>query len=159
MNDACQNSLLQLRQRLHGRCFACGTSENAGIGQALSFSILEDGSVAAELLPSAGLQGYDQVLHGGVIATLFDAAMIHCLFARKVVALTARLNLRFRRPVQVQQILTVKATLTGCAGQIYTLQASLVQGGKVAATATGQFVRSPAIEAQVESFSILETVP
>lgn len=61
-------------------------------------------------------QGYQGVLHGGMISTLLDAAMTHCLFHQGIEAVTADLQVRFLKPVSCDQMLELRAKLLG--GQI-----------------------------------------
>ena len=65
----------------------------------LDFRPDAEGGVRADLQGGARLQGYDGILHGGVVAALLDAAMTHCLFHHGVVGLTAELRVRYLKPV------------------------------------------------------------
>lgn len=129
----------------HAHCFACGALNDAGIG--LRFTA--DGPNAVVAHPTIGekFQGYDQVVQGGIVCLLLDSAMANCLFMRSIQAMTARLNVRFSKPVAIGLPLTVKGCLVkekspGWLGKtIYTLRASVEQDSKIRASATGTFVR------------------
>jgi uncharacterized protein (TIGR00369 family) len=54
-----------------------------------------------EFVPQSDHQGYDGVVHGGILAALLDDAMANCLWLRGVAAVTAKMVLRYREPVQV----------------------------------------------------------
>jgi uncharacterized protein (TIGR00369 family) len=54
-------------------CFACGVQNP--IGLKLKFYQTAPDEVTAELTPSKEYQGYDGILHGGVIATILDEAV------------------------------------------------------------------------------------
>jgi hypothetical protein len=62
------------------------------------FAIGKNGEVTAEIdCQNIHIhQGYDGILHGGIIASPFDSAMVNCLFARGIVALTAEFKVRFK---------------------------------------------------------------
>ena len=80
------------------RCFVCG--KNNRIGLHLTFQ-LEDDMTYTEFVPQPDHQGYDGVVHGGILAALLDDAMANCLWLRGVSAVTAKMVLRYREPVQV----------------------------------------------------------
>jgi acyl-coenzyme A thioesterase PaaI-like protein len=54
-------------------CFACGMQNP--IGLKLQFYQIAPDEVTAELTPTEEYQGYDGILHGGVIATIMDEAV------------------------------------------------------------------------------------
>jgi uncharacterized protein (TIGR00369 family) len=96
--------------------------------------------VQAELDCDDSLQGYEGRLHGGVIAAALDGAMTHCLFALGRTAVTAELNVRYRRPVLTGRPATVRAWLERDLAPLYLLRAELVQDGVVQAEATAKFM-------------------
>jgi acyl-coenzyme A thioesterase PaaI-like protein len=95
--DAETNTTAELRRRCHPECLVCGSDRADGL--ALRFERQADGSVVAEFDCSAVFQGYPDRLHGGIVAMLLDAGMTHCLFARNIAGLTAKLNIRYHRAV------------------------------------------------------------
>lgn len=60
-----------------------------------------DGGVCCTLEADPAWQGYSGTLHGGMICTLLDAAMTHCLFSLGLEGVTADLQVRFLNPVPV----------------------------------------------------------
>ncbi len=77
-------------------CFACGAANPIGLG--LTFAQQGD-TVQAEFTPTPWHQGYEGIIHGGIIATLLDEAMAHALLARGIQGVTARLAIRFLAPL------------------------------------------------------------
>ena len=126
------------RLRAHPQCVVCRPPNAQGLG--VEFVCSPDGSVRGELTDGAAFQGYTGQLHGGIIAALLDGAMTNCLFAHDCEAMTAELTVRYRHPVLAEGGLTVRAWLTGSYGPLFRLEAELVQGGQVKATATGKFM-------------------
>ena len=86
-------------------------------------------------------QGFAGVVHGGMVSTLLDAAMTHCLFTRGVEAMTASLKVRFLAPVRCTDLLKITATFTKQRRHVYFLDAELTSPGKVLARAEASFVR------------------
>jgi acyl-coenzyme A thioesterase PaaI-like protein len=124
---------------VHPFCFACSASNPMGL--ALRYTTAPDGSVSAPFIGNCALEGYPGMLHGGIVATLLDGAMTHCLFARGIRALTADLRVRYRSPVLAAEELSVRAWLDSSRHGLLELRAEIVQGGKVKAQALGKFIR------------------
>lgn len=80
-------------------------------------------------------------MHGGMIATLLDAAMTHCLFHHQIEAMTADLQIRYLEPVPCAGTIDITARLTGQRRQIYELSAKLCVAGQVKARANARFMR------------------
>lgn len=86
-------------------CFACGKSNP--IGLKLEFS-LQDGKCVAQKKVPREYQGYDGIVHGGIITTMLDEAMAkYLIMSDGVRALTAKLEIRYRQPTPTDQVLTI----------------------------------------------------
>jgi len=122
----------------HGQCVVCGQS---GFGSLkLAFIPEKDGSVHGGFVSGPHVQGYDNLVHGGVIATLLDAAMTHCLFHHGITALTADLHVRYVRPVVCGRHLDIGAQITKVSHPIYFVRAEILSEGAVAAWAEAKFL-------------------
>jgi acyl-coenzyme A thioesterase PaaI-like protein len=120
-------------------CFGCGSENPRGLG--LRFR-REDGRAVAEFTPPAHLQGYPGVVHGGGVVTMLDEAMGWAAYWQGLWAMTARLTTRFRRPVPLEEPLTVSGWVVRDRGRILTLRAELrSRAGRLLAEAEGTFVR------------------
>ena len=120
-------------------CFGCGSENPHGLG--LQFR-QEDGRALAQFTPSAHLQGYPGYVHGGGVATLLDEAMGWAAYWQGVWAMTARLSMRFRRPVPVGEALTVSGWVVRDRGRLLTLRSELrSRQRRLLAEAEGTFVR------------------
>lgn len=118
----------------------CGLREHNPDTLGLVFSPQADGTVVASFAVNHQHQGYTGLLHGGMTATLLDAAMTHCLFLQGIQALTAELTVRFIKPIHIGQTLMVYAQLTGKRHGIYQLEAWLMAGQKKVARACAKFI-------------------
>jgi len=98
-------------------------------------------------------EGYPGVLHGGVISSILDGAMVNCLFALGQAAVTVELTTRFRHPVATYQEATVSARVTRSSHPLYLLEAEIVQDGKVKATAKGKFYDQPELPDLLAQFA------
>lgn len=130
-------------RREHPHCFACSDPAEGGLG--LRFTVQEDGGVAAAWTCPAGGESYPGIVHGGLIATLLDAAMVHALFARGIAARTGELHVRYRQPVCIGAPVTVQAWPTQHCGRLWTVRAELRQGASRCAEARAKFLQNPEI--------------
>jgi uncharacterized protein (TIGR00369 family) len=130
-----------LRWQSHPRCVVCSQSNATGLG--LEFHVADDGVVEATFDCESMFQGYPNVLHGGIIASLLDGAMTNCLFAHGCCAVTAELSVRFRHPIVTGSPAVVRARIESSAGSLSLLVADVSQKGRVMATAKGKFVEKP----------------
>ena len=126
-----------LRRCVHADCIVCRPHAAGGFG--LRFEVRDDGSVAAQFDCDAHYQGYTGHVHGGVVALLLDAAMTHCLFARGLPGVTARMDLRYRKPVAVGVVATVIGRLDNAKPPLYIVAGELWQDDAKCVTATARF--------------------
>lgn len=103
-------------------CFACG-SDNP-IGLKLKFREENDTYITNF---TAGLehQGYDGIVHGGIISTLLDEITARYIYSKGYNAVTARLEIRYRQPTPIGVALTVTGRITNQRGKLYELAGSI----------------------------------
>jgi len=106
----------------------------------LEFDVNGDGSVTASFLGNAALEGYQGLLHGGMIASLLDGAMTNCLFAHGLVAVTAELKVRYSNPVKTGCEMAVRAWIEEPHPPLYLMRAELKQEHCVKAIASAKFI-------------------
>lgn len=125
----------------HSGCLLCG-GLNPG-SWALSFQERADGGVETQFTADRRMQGYENILHGGVIAGLMDAAMGHCLFHRRIQAVTGDFRVRFLHPVFCNQVLDLRAWLVISCPPLYQLRAEIHGPGQglLLARAEAKFMR------------------
>lgn len=129
---------LQAREYGHSWCMLCGEMNPRSLR--LRFRE-EEGVVSAEFEPDWELQGYDGVVHGGMVSAFLDAAMTHCLFIRGIRAMTGDLHVRFLHLVKIGEGTRVKAWLHQSRPPLYQLRAELYQVGVVMARAEAKFMK------------------
>ena len=122
----------------HARCIMCGDLNQLS----LRLKFLPDGTgdVCASFQGHSLLQGYDGILHGGVISALLDAAMTHCLFHRHIEAVTGELCVRFAAPVPYDAPVNLRAWLVHATPPLYLLKAELTHAGAIMASADAKFM-------------------
>jgi uncharacterized protein (TIGR00369 family) len=95
MSDAAANVVLKTEPHA---CFGCGELNEAGLHLELH---LEPGRCWTELVIPERFQGWEGVVHGGVLSTILDEVMTWSLIERDSWGVTARLNVDFKQPVFV----------------------------------------------------------
>ena len=130
--------LRAVQAEAHPFCVVCSQHNPLSLG--LKFELNEDGSVSASFLGHPALEGFEGLLHGGMIASLLDGAMTNCMFAHGSKAMTAELKVRYRKPVVIGIEMLVRAWITDSFPPLHHLKAELKQEGCVKATALAKFM-------------------
>jgi uncharacterized protein (TIGR00369 family) len=121
----------------YGLCFACGPRNTAG----LHLMFVQDGdTVTTAFRGREEHQGFPGHVHGGVISALLDEVMSRVPLLDGRWAMTARMDVRFRRPVMVgQEVTAVAERVREMRGFVEATGRVLLPDGEVAADATGAF--------------------
>jgi uncharacterized protein (TIGR00369 family) len=98
------------------RCFACGPDNPHGLHMKFEYG---DGFAKCTIEPGEAFAGWSNIMHGGVVATLLDEAMAHATLSTGERAVTARLEVRFRKAVPTDEPLTVEGRVTGRRGRVF----------------------------------------
>lgn len=130
------NSFIQ--KTAHQNCLMCG-KKPWSLG--LCFYATDEGWVCSKFQAHEKLQGYDGILHGGIISSLLDAAMTNCLFHRGIQALTGELLVRFLHPISCDSKLEVRAHILSENPPLYIVKAELIHEDKIMAKAEAKFMR------------------
>ena len=139
--ETVQNTVANIRNRVHPKCVVCSSANAKGLH--LHFDIADNGNVKADFQCDEAFEGYPGVLHGGVISSILDGAMGHCMFARGQTTVTVEMTTRFRHTVATGQQATVSARITRDSNPLYLLEAEITQDGKVKTTAKGKYYDQP----------------
>ncbi len=122
-----------------GYCFVCGPKNPVGLRLEFAF----DGKrIMTRFVPRREHQGYMNIVHGGIISTLLDEAMVKLAIAMGMPAVTARLEIRLRKALKVGEEITVTAEITGDTKKILTAYARAVAGDNtIVADAAGKMLK------------------
>lgn len=130
--------MTQLRD--NDRCYVCGNRNPLGL--AVQFEInKETRSISAKFTPSENHQGYEGIVHGGIISSLLDEAMAKLAFGLGVPAVTAEIIVKFRSPAAPGEELTVSGRLLSEAHRLIHAEAKVGRGPVIIAEATGKLLR------------------
>jgi len=115
-------------------CFICG--ERNPIGFKAAISVDQDQATSwTRVRLTADFQGWQDVIHGGVLAALLDEVCIYACRTRADQCVTAELQVRFRKPVPVGSEVEVFGQLVNCERKIWQAAAQLKIDGTLFAEA------------------------
>src|SRR5215218_3749618 len=103
-------------------CFGCG--DDNPIGLHLRFTPDGEG-VIASFVPGPEHQGFDGVVHGGIICSVLDEAMAWATAHAGVWAVTGEMRVRFRKPLSIGEPTTVVSRVSGTRGRLVMTAAEL----------------------------------
>ncbi|MEZ4553036.1 MAG: PaaI family thioesterase [Dehalococcoidia bacterium] len=120
-------------------CFGCG--RHNPIGFHLVFE-REGEDVVARYVPRPEDQGFPDVMHGGLLTLLLDEAMGWAMYADGVFAVTAKMEVRFRRAVGLAEALIARSRITRSRGRRIEVEAKLTNdAGEVLVESSALFMR------------------
>ena len=122
------------------KCFGCGGANDGGMK--LTFTQDNAGKrIVGKFILGARYQGGGGMGHGGIIAVLLDEAMGKVCRFRDARAVTAELEIKYLKPVRVDEEITVEAHETDFKGR-NIFQAGEIRNaaGEVLARGTARFV-------------------
>lgn len=88
-------------------------------------------------IPTKDLQGYAQIIHGGMIALVLDELMGNLLWTLKHPAVTAQMTVKFHRPARVGRPINCEARIKSQRGRLFEMEAQArTPAGKQIASAS-----------------------
>jgi uncharacterized protein (TIGR00369 family) len=110
----------------------------------LDFEVSRDRAIARYTAEQRH-QGYDGLLHGGVVTALLDEAMGWAIFHQGIWGVTARISVTFRNPVPTGVELVVEGQVVRDRGRLIETRGTLARAadGTVLAEAEATFLRMP----------------
>ncbi len=109
-------------------CFACGDLNEIGLHLKLN---LEPGRCWTELEVPARFEGWEGIIHGGILCTILDEVMAWALVAQDSWGVTARMNIDFRKPVTPGQAIRAEGWIAESRRRIQ------ITAGRILDAATG----------------------
>ena len=137
-------------------CYGCGEANPEGLQ--IQFR-LEGRRAIGRFRVRPLHQGYPGLAHGGIAAAALDEAMGWAMYAAGTWAVTARMEVKYRRPLPLEQEITVWGEVTRDRGRRLEAAAAIRDGdGQILAEAKAVFLRvSPERAAQMEAFYLGRT--
>jgi uncharacterized protein (TIGR00369 family) len=124
-------------------CFACGSLNRNGLGLVHH---VEPGRSWTELTLDHRFEGWEGIVHGGIVSTILDEVMAWALVGQDNWGVTARLSVEYKRPVTVGTPIRADGWVTRDRRRIVETAARIVDSstGETLATGTGLYVAADA---------------
>ena len=125
-------------------CIICGINNNLGLNA--SFYNMEDESVCGVFTFKKEHQSYSERVHGGMVCALLDELAGRALWVKEpeLLAVTANLNVKYRKPVPYDAELLGIGVIIKRNGRIFTATGKIMTKNKeVLAESEGTYVIMP----------------
>jgi uncharacterized protein (TIGR00369 family) len=122
------------------RCYVCGKKNPVGLS--VDFTIkTETRSILGWFTPSQDHQGYEGIVHGGILSSLLDEAMAKLAFSLGIPAVTAEITVTFKTSAAPGDELSISGRITEETKRLILAEAKIERGPVVIAEAKGKLLR------------------
>lgn len=119
-------------------CFVCGKQNPVGLKAEFKHG---QGKSSAELVLSKEYQGWSGIIHGGIISALLDEACVYAGNSLGYNTVTAELKIRFKKPVQPEEKISVEAQANHVKSKLIEARATIKDSrGNIIAEAEGKLI-------------------
>lgn len=123
----------------HRRCVICGPQNPLGLK--LDFRPHTEGGVLAQAYVHPRLEGYEGLLHGGVIASMLDSAMVNALYHELgIEAVTAEMTIRYRESIPLGSHIHIRAHIVQSRRTLHRTEAQIFHETRLMASAEARFI-------------------
>ena len=115
-------------------CFACG-KENP-IGLKMKFEEIDENTVLSKIALNKNFQGWNGIIHGGIVATMLDEAAAYlCGYKFNVGCVTAEIKVKYRIPTPTDNEISVYAKFEKKKGPLLYIKSFIKYKEKITAEA------------------------
>jgi acyl-coenzyme A thioesterase PaaI-like protein len=125
-------------------CFACGARNPIGIRMQVKY--LEDIAAAESILTlPKEFQGWQEVIHGGILVTLLDEIMMHAIWHFAGAGVTLGIDVQFRQPLAPAAMILVRGRITETKGRRLKAKGEIIRqaDNRLIANSLGRFLLLP----------------
>jgi acyl-coenzyme A thioesterase PaaI-like protein len=131
-------SVLELPQT--AGCLVCGRDNPVGLRLRLS-AVADTGHVITDFTTDPHHIGFAGLIHGGLLATVLDEAMVWAaIWSSRRACVAAEMTVRFKQKVAVGRSISVDAWVTRATRRLIETESALCDGAVVCCTATAKYV-------------------
>lgn len=128
------SSAENLQVQTDAGCFVCGADNPTGLQ--IQLNIDKDlGCASSQVTLDQRFQGWQGVIHGGILATLLDEVAIYACRSKGEQFVTAEILVRYRKPVPVGSTVDLKGRIVENRRKLYKVESRLEINGSLYAEA------------------------
>ena len=134
-----EHNLMVLKKYFHSRCFF---TTNEIINSLMTVHFDDTGILWGQFTGTHHHQGYDAMIHGGIIEALIDASMAQCLMGHGITGYTADLSIRYHTPITINHPAFFETRIIHHHhNRLYYLELHINHHGCTAVTGKGKFIQ------------------
>ncbi len=121
-------------------CFVCGKKNTAGLHADFEVEVA-DRSIRGTFRPRPEHVGWQNIVHGGIIASLLDEAMVKLAAHLGMPAVSAEMTIRYKAPAAPGDEIVVRSRIVDSRNRLILVEASAGRGTTVIAEAKGKLLK------------------
>jgi uncharacterized protein (TIGR00369 family) len=123
-------------------CVVCGRENSQGLRLSLHVTAADDSTVRTEFRPGPQHIGFEGIVHGGLLATVLDEAMVWAAtWAGKRFCVAGELNTRFRAGASPGKLLFVEAKVESVRSRLIETVGKITdEDDRIVATGDGKYI-------------------
>lgn len=107
-------------------CILCGKENPIGLKLEFSTDKTNLASKCITKIPKE-YQGWRDIVHGGIISSLLDEACAYACFNISLEFVTAEINVRFKKPLKINEEITISGKIVSNKGRIYQVEGEVIR--------------------------------
>ena len=120
----------------YDNCFVCG--KDNPIGLKMDFEYPDNVARSKFRLP-VHFEGYNEIIHGGIVAAILDEAMAKIILHNKIKAVTVTITINYKKPLKPDTLYHVEGKILEIKKKIIETEAAIYEGDLILAQATARF--------------------
>lgn len=138
----------RLRNR-YDACFGCGSANPVGLH--LDGFAVDGDAIVAPFAPRPEFAGFEDTLHGGIVATALDEISAwSAMFTHGVLVFTATLDIRYRSQAGSGDQFEMRGAVVERRGRRLKITGQMNRGGSVVAESNGLFIVAEDLTAELD---------
>lgn len=122
------------------KCFVCGKKNAVGLNVDFTFNF-ENRTSRGIFRPRPEHEGYKGIVHGGIIASLMDEAMVKLAWKLGLNAVSAEIKIRFKTMMHSGETVEVSGRIIDSDHRLIRAEAEVRRGSALIAEATGKLLK------------------
>ncbi len=121
-------------------CFVCGRANAVGLRAEFEIDARRR-SIRGRFTPRPEHEGWQGIVHGGIIASLLDEAMVKLAAHLGIAAVSAEMTVKFKAPATPGADLVVRGRIVESRNRLILAESEILRGDVVIAEATGKLLK------------------